>query len=104
MMRPFTIMAALCLLLGFRKLDIPHIKIINITASAVLGVYLLHENGFSKQFFWHTLLKFEQFRNSMYLIPYSIMAVFVVYALCTVIELARIKIFGVLAEIFEHKS
>ena len=97
MMRPFNILAALFLFVGFTRLNLKHSKFINITASATLGVYMLHENGFSIKLFWHEIFKFPSFQDSPYLIPYSITVVLLVYAICTLMELGRIKLFRTLS-------
>ncbi len=97
MMRPFTILGTLCLLLGFRSLEIPHSKIINLLASATFGVYLIHDNNFVRPFLWHKVFMNASFQNSPYLIPYSIGVVLLVYVMCTLIELARSRIFKALS-------
>ncbi|MBQ7216169.1 MAG: acyltransferase family protein [Synergistaceae bacterium] len=93
MMKPMVILSSLCLLLGFRSLNIPHSKIINILASATFGVYLIHDNNFVRPFLWRTLFKNASYQDSPYLIPYSIAVILTVYISCTVIELIRAKIF-----------
>ena len=92
-MRPFTTMSAMCFLLGFRKLGITYSKVINIIASATLGVYLLHENPFFKRFLWHGLFHVELYRDSNFLIVYFVFAVVSVHVMCTLAELLRQKIF-----------
>ena len=93
MMKPMVIISSLCLLLGFRQLDIPHNKFINLLASATFGVYLIHDNRFVRPFLWHTVFKNASFQDSPYLIPYSIAVILTVYISCTVIELIRAKLF-----------
>ena len=93
MMRPFTILAASSLLLGFRKLDVKYNKLINKLASATFGIYLIHDNYLTRPFLWHTVFKNASFQESSYLIPYSIAVIFIVYILCTLIELLCSKIF-----------
>ena len=97
MMKPCTIGAAVCFFLGFRKLNMPHSRIINILAGASLGVYMLHENKFSQNLFWHEIFSTSSFTNSPYLIPYTLAVVIAVYVLCTLIELIRSGIFRVLS-------
>ena len=97
MMRPFTLSAMVCLLLGFRKLRIGTNKLINILASVSLGVYMLHENVFSIKFVWQDIFGVSAFQDSIYLIPYSIAVILIVYVSCTLIELIRSKIFRVLS-------
>ena len=97
MMRPFTSMSALCFLLGFRKLDMTYSKVINVIASATLGVYLLHENPFSTRFLWHGLFRVELYRYSNFLIVYSVFVVICMYIMCALVELLRSKIFKTLS-------
>ena len=96
MMRPLNIISAFCMFIGFNKLNIAPNRVINIIASATLGVYMLHENGFSINFLWRDVFDFPSFQNSPYLIPYSLACVIVVYISCTIIELLRSKIFRTL--------
>ena len=97
MMQPFTLLSALCLFLGFRKLDIRCSKTINLIASATFGVYLLHENDFNRRVLWQGVFQTASFQNSPYLIPYSISVVIFVYIVCTLIELLRSKLFRILS-------
>ena len=97
MMRPLTICATLCLLIGFKHLNIKHSKIINTLAAATFGVYLIHDNGFIRPFLWHEVFRNASYQNSPYLIPYSIAVIVIVYVSCTVIEILRSKIFRVLS-------
>ena len=97
MMRPFTLLAVLCLLIGFRHLDIRNNRIINIIASATFGVYLIHDNNFVRSFLWIDLFRNASFQDSPYLIPYSIAVIFIVYISCTIIELMRSKFFKALS-------
>ncbi len=97
MMRPFTIIAVLCFLVGFKNLNIPHNKIINLVASATFGVYLIHDNKFVRPFLWHNVFRNASFQDSPYLIPYSIAVILIVYISCTLIELLRSKIFRTLS-------
>lgn len=97
MMRPFTIAAALCLLVGFRSLNIPHSKLINAIASATFGVYLIHDSKLVRPFLWLEVFRNASFQDSPYLIPYSIAVILIVYLVCTLLELMRSKIFRVIS-------
>lgn len=96
MMRPFNILSALCLFIGFLRLNVRYSRLINIIASATVGVYMIHENSLSVYVLWHKIFRFPSFQDSPYLIPYSIFAVIIVYIFCTVIELIRSRIFKAL--------
>ena len=97
MMRPFTILAGLCLLIGFKNLNISYSKIINILGAATFGVYLIHENIFVWQFLWRRLFHNATYQDSPYLIPYSILVILLVYVTCSIIEIIRSKIFKTLS-------
>lgn len=86
-----------CMFIGFKHLNISHSRIINLIASATLGVYLLHENRIIKPFLWREIFRTSNFQDSPYLIPYSIAATFIVYISCTIIELLRSAIFRALS-------
>lgn len=97
MMRPFTLLAALCLLLYFRSLKRFNSKVINTIASVSFGVYLIHENRFIRPLVWKKLFHVASFQDSPYLIPYIIAVILAVYVSCTLIELLRSKIFRILS-------
>lgn len=82
--------ASLLMFIGFLKINIGHIKIINIVSSATFGVYLIHDNGYINPFLWKVLFKNASYQNSRILIPYSLMVVALVFILCTIAELIRI--------------
>ena len=63
MMRPLNILSALCMFVGFKKLNMPSSRTVNIVASATLGVYMLHENGFSVRFLWRETFRFPSFQG-----------------------------------------
>ena len=77
---------------GFLKSELKFNKIINTLAKATFGVYLIHDDDYIRVFLWKKLFKNYVFINSKILIPYSIVVVLIVYALCTCIELFRIVI------------
>ena len=97
MMRPLIILASVFFLIGFKHLDINHNKLINLSASAVFGVYLIHENKLVRPFLWEKVFNNSAFQESPYLIVYSLFAAGVVYISCTIIELVRAKIFKTLS-------
>ena len=92
-----TIAAALCLLAGFRGLNIPYSKLINTIASATFGVYLIHDSNLVRPFLWLEVFRNASFQDSSYLIPYSVAVILIVYLVCTLLELVRSKIFMVIS-------
>lgn len=83
---------AVFLFLGFLRLEIKSIKIINVISSATFGVYLLHDNSYIRPFLWKALFKNASYTYKSSLIPYSIVVVALVYIGCTIIELLRIHV------------
>ena len=96
MMRPFTIAATVCLLLGFRNFNIPHNSVVNTVASATFGVYLIHDSNLVRPFLWFEIFQNASFQDSPYLALYSLGAIIIVYVSCTILELLRQKAFSIL--------
>lgn len=84
-----TFLSALSLFMVFEKMDMGHVKGINMVASATFGVYLIHENETIRSLLWFGLFKNAQYQDSVLLIPYSILVTVIVYAACTLIDLLR---------------
>ena len=87
-----TLLVALCLFMVFATQEIKYHKWINIVASATFGVYLIHDNEIIRHFLWLDLFKNSQYQECMFLIPYSIIVVTIVYIVCTLIDLLRQQI------------
>lgn len=77
------------LFMTFAKLKIKFNKWINVIASATFGVYLIHDSSYIRYYIWWDIFKINQYQESLFLIPYSILVVFIVYVLCTGIEMVR---------------
>ncbi|MGN0549534.1 MAG: acyltransferase family protein [Acutalibacteraceae bacterium] len=88
----FTLSISLLIFLLFKNMRMKTSKVVNVFASATFGVYLIHENEHIRLLLWKVLLHGKDLQNSPYLIPYSIAACLGVYAVFTLIELARIYI------------
>ena len=83
------LLISVCLFKAFLKLNIGRIRIINWISSATFGVYLLHDNEYMREFFWKKILKCNEYQDSPELIKYSIIVVFTIFVVCTIIELIR---------------
>lgn len=86
------LLISLTLFMGFATLKMEYHKWINVTASATFGVYLIHDHPFVRPFLWLNVFQNAQYQDSLTLIPYSIVVVAIVYAVCTLIDLARQQI------------
>lgn len=86
-----TIIRAISFFLVFEKMDLRYIKAINTLASAVFGVYLIHDNYIIRQFLWKEFFINSAYQNSRLIIPLSLLAVITVYVGCSLIDLLRQK-------------
>lgn len=91
MQRIPTLLIALTLFVGFLKTNIGYKSLINIVSSATFGVYLIHDCYYVRPFLWRTVFKNSDYAESILLVPYSIIVIFVVFVICTTIELIRIR-------------
>ena len=83
------LLISLSLFMVFANLKMKYSKIINVIASATFGVYLIHDNSIIRNLLWVVLFKNVQYQDSLFLIPYSIIVVAIVYIVCTFVELLR---------------
>ena len=90
MNRPPALIISILLLAGFSGINIGCRRMINVTASATFGVYLIHDNTYVRHLLWKTIFSNASYAENNLLIPYSLWAVAVVFVTCTVVELARI--------------
>ena len=74
------------LFMFFASVNVRNNRVINIIASATFGVYLISDNYVIQKFLW---IKNYQFQHSEAIIIHSIVAVALVYIICTIIDLAR---------------
>ena len=79
MMKPFTILAAVYFLIGFKHLNINYNKFINILASATFGVYLIHDHAAVRRFLWHNLFHNASFQDNSLFTWSRITRVYLVY-------------------------
>lgn len=82
------LMISVSLFLGFKNLKIGCMPWVNTIASAVFGVYLLHDNPYIRYRLWYGIR--WNYPENMNFILYSAMAMLAVYIVCTVIDLIRI--------------
>ena len=81
---------SLFMFIGFKNMNIKDNDYINIIAKATFGVYLIHDNNFVRPYLWN-FINAPKYTNSVFIIIYSILIVIVIYIICTIIELLRIK-------------
>lgn len=76
----------------FLKLNIGTNKIINMVSSTTLGIYLIHDNYYFRNFLWENIFKVSNFSESKLLPLYSIFVVLIVFVFCCFLELLRINL------------
>lgn len=96
------ILCSIGLFLGFLNLNIGSHPAINWIAGSSLGIYLLHDNIFMRQFLWHDLLNVTQYQASPFLIPHALLCTMVIFVVCLLLDKLRLSlierpIFGLLA-------
>ena len=87
---PLILLCAICLFLGFKNLSMPYSRVINQIALSVFGIYLIHDNIFIRSFLWIDLFDNASYLQSLYLIPYILGIVLLVFAGCVIIDQIRI--------------
>ena len=82
---------ALLIFLGFRALRMPRSRLVNRLATACLGVYLIHYSYAWRDWIWNELFGALPMETSAAVIPCLLLAVLLVYALATLLELLRLR-------------
>jgi len=88
-----TVFISVTIFLTFAKVEIKNSKIINIISSSTFGIYLLHDYTLCRDKIWTDIFKNAAYAESKLLIPYSLLAVLLVFVICMVIELLRLYLF-----------
>ena len=84
---------SLFLFIGFAKMKTFRSRLINLISSATFGVYLIHDSDYVRGYIWSNVFKNATYIESEELIKYSISVIFIVFGVCTAIELIRIFAF-----------
>ena len=85
------LVTAFCAFVFFKNLNLGHIKII----ASAFGVLLIHANGdIMRQWLWKDILNNVNAYHSSFLLLHAFGSVFGVYAVCTFIDIIRIKLLG----------
>lgn len=104
MNKGISLICSLSLFLFFKNLDIKNNKVINLISSATLGVYLIHDNGFIRPLLWNKWINVPSLALKDSLWIYSILIIIGVYLICTLIELLRKYIEGIIIRIIKKKK
>lgn len=89
---PIMILLAIFLFYIFKDLKIPHSKLINTIARSTLGIYLIHENPSLGRILWDRILHVDVVYYRKLYILYILLSVIVIWAMCLIIDIIRIRI------------
>ena len=89
-MRHFSILLiSLSLFVGFLRIKPFCNRIINVVASGVFGVYLIHDDPNIRMFLWTNISRAVDYQESGFLFLYSVFVIVSVFVICCMIELVR---------------
>lgn len=84
---------ALSLFMMFKNINIKYSKFINVVGASTFGVLLIHANSEAmRNWLWKDVLNNTGAYNTNYFILHAVISVILVYTVCTVIDVLRIKI------------
>ncbi|MGN0620904.1 MAG: acyltransferase family protein [Porcipelethomonas sp.] len=86
------VVTAICAFMFFKNLKLKYNRIINTIAASSFGVLLIHANSDAmRNWLWRDVFDNVRAYDSHLLILHAFASVIIVYAVCTVIDLCRIK-------------
>ena len=87
---------AVCAFMFFKNLNIKQSRVINTIAASTFAVLLIHAaSNTMRQWLWRDTFKNVTMYQSPWLVIHAVSTVFVVYTVCTVIDIVRVQIMGV---------
>lgn len=85
------VICSISIFLLFLSLDFNN-NFINKIAKTTFGIYLIHDSIFARSFIWHGILKVDTFWYTRKFFPvYSIVLIFAVFVVCSIIDMLRLK-------------
>ena len=86
------LLPSVSMFLFFKDMKLPHYAWLNKIATATFGVLLIHANSDAmRQWLWGDVLKNVSYFTSSYLWLHALLSVIMVYVVCVIIDLLRIK-------------
>lgn len=83
------VLISLELFLGFLKLRPFYNKWINLIASAVFGIYLIHDNTLVRPYLWNNVVHVQRYYEQEGFALFSVKIVIFIFVLCVMIDLLR---------------
>lgn len=89
---PLALLTACCSFMWFRGVKLPTSKVINRIAASAFGVLLIHSaNGIVREWLWEDTLQMSAHYAQAHFVLYAIGCVLAIYAVCTIIDMLRIR-------------
>lgn len=90
----FALMLSLSCFMFFINLNIKNYNFINIISSACFGVLLIHANSAAmRTWLWKDVVDCQGHYGAPWMLAYAITSVLVIYIICTILEIIRIRYF-----------
>lgn len=88
-----TVVLAVWILLFFKQIKLRNQAWINMLASSTLGIYLIHDNLYVRQYIWANIFKTYKYYTSPYLLGHALACVGSIFLVCAFIEMIRERAF-----------
>ena len=86
---PAVFLESVCLFMIFEKTEMKYNKWINRIASTTFGIYLIHDSYPVRNVLWTRIFHVADFKNSMLILPYGLLAMVLIFVTCALIDLLR---------------
>lgn len=91
--RIMAVLTAITAFLFFKNIHLKYHPVINKFAASTFGVLLIHANSDTmRQWLWQDMLNNVGAYHSSFLVPHAIVSVICIYAICALIDMARIQL------------
>ena len=86
------LVTALCAFMFFKNVNIGYNRLINKIAASVFGVFMIHTNSDTmRRWLWYSTFKNGNMYFTKYYVLHAVISVILIYIICTIIDVIRIK-------------
>lgn len=85
----WTVVLSVLIFLFFKQIKMKDNRLIDEVAKTTIGIYLIHDNVYIRQYAWHNIFKTDLFYTSPYLILHVVACVVFIFVVCALIEWIR---------------
>lgn len=97
------LLMAVALFVVFKNWHLPYNAVINSVATTTFAVYLIHDNGVISAWLWNDIVRAGRFYDTIFLIPHMILTAMVIFAVCSLMEFMREKLFSTIKGCLSRK-